>query len=49
MRTSLLTGVFCLVGFSGDDPNFLGWLEWMKDVLDRDYADKEKKKSRYTF
>lgn len=42
MRTSLLTGVFCLVGFSGDDPNFLGWLEWMKDVLDRDYADKEK-------
>ena len=31
MRTGLLTGVFCLIGFSGNDPNFLGWLEWMKD------------------
>lgn len=36
MKTGLLTGVFCLIGFSGNDPNFLGWLEWMKDVLDRD-------------
>lgn len=36
MRTSLLTGVFCLVGFSGNDPNFLGWLDWMRDILDKD-------------
>ena len=36
MKTGLLTGVFCLIGFSGNDPNFLAWLEWMKDVLDRD-------------
>jgi len=36
MRTSLLTGVFCLIGFSGNDPNFLGWLEWMRDILDKD-------------
>ena len=35
MKTGLLTGVFCLIGFSGNDPNFLAWLEWMKDVLDR--------------
>lgn len=36
MKTGLLTGEFCLIGFSGNDPNFLGWLEWMKDVLDKD-------------
>ena len=42
MKTGLLTGVFCLIGFSGNDPNFLGWLEWMKDVLDKDINDQNK-------
>ena len=42
MRTNLLTGVFCLIGFSGNDPNFLGWLEWMRDILDKDIMDSEK-------
>lgn len=35
MRISLLQGVFCLVGFSGDDPNFQAWLSWVRDILSR--------------
>lgn len=46
MKTGLLTGVFCLIGFSGNDPNFLGWLEWMKDVLDRDVTESNKEKTK---
>lgn len=46
MKTGLLTGVFCLIGFSGNDPNFLGWLEWMKDVLDRDITDPKKENTK---
>lgn len=34
MRISLLKGSFCLIGFSGDDPNFLTWIDWVKDILD---------------
>lgn len=33
MRISLLQGAFCLIGFSGNDPNFLSWLRWVKDIL----------------
>jgi len=33
MRISLLKGVFLLIGFSGNDPNFLSWLKWIKDIL----------------
>ncbi len=25
--------VFCLLGFSGDDPNFLHWSGWVRDNL----------------
>lgn len=49
MKTGLLTGVFCLIGFSGNDPNFLAWLEWMKDVLDRDAEDNDKENSIKVF
>lgn len=35
MRIALLQESFCLLGFSGDDPNFKGWLEWVKDILAR--------------
>ena len=45
MKTGLLTGVFCLIGFSGNDPNFLAWLEWMKDVLDKNVIDNDKENS----
>lgn len=49
MKTGLLTGVFCLIGFSGNDPNFLAWLEWMKDVLDRNVIDKDNENSIKVF
>ena len=39
MRLSMLQGRFCLIGFSGSDPNYLSWLQWMKDVLDKDGED----------
>jgi SIR2-like domain len=35
VRQSLLENVFCLVGFSGDDPNFLNWIGWIRDMLDK--------------
>lgn len=47
MRISLLQGYFCLIGFSGDDPNFVNWIEWVRDILvkddDRSTAQEEKK------
>jgi hypothetical protein len=36
MRISLLQESFCLIGFSGVDPNFLAWIGWVRDVLFRD-------------
>ncbi|MBO5978137.1 MAG: SIR2 family protein [Bacteroidales bacterium] len=35
MKIALLKGTFCLIGFSGNDPNFLTWISWVKDVLDK--------------
>jgi len=35
MRISLLQQAFCLFGFSGDDPNFLAWVSWVRDVIQR--------------
>lgn len=35
MRISLLKESFCIIGFSCDDPNFLLWINWVKDVLER--------------
>ena len=44
MRIALLQDSFCLIGFSGDDPNFTSWLSWVRDILDRrGREDKEKK------
>lgn len=34
VRQSILENIFCLIGFSGDDPNFLHWIGWVRDVLD---------------
>ncbi|NJB83132.1 SIR2 family NAD-dependent protein deacylase [Wenyingzhuangia aestuarii] len=31
VQQSLLENTFCLIGFSGDDPNFLKWIGWLKD------------------
>lgn len=33
MRISLLQGTFCLFGFSGNDPNFIAWIRWVRDIL----------------
>ena len=33
VRQSLIENLFCLIGFSGDDPNFKAWLGWLRDVM----------------
>lgn len=33
VRQALLEGPLCLIGFSGDDPNFRAWLGWIRDVF----------------
>lgn len=40
VRQSLLENTFCLIGFSGDDPNFLRWIGWIRDNLGRDRTQK---------
>lgn len=35
MKIALLKGSFCIMGFSGDDPNFLSWMSWVKEVIDK--------------
>ncbi len=33
VQQSMMENVFCLVGFSGEDPNFLAWSGWVRDNL----------------
>ena len=33
VRQALLENTLCLIGFSGDDPNFLQWVGWIRDSL----------------
>lgn len=33
VRQALVESIFCLVGFSGDDPNFTSWQAWLQDVM----------------
>lgn len=35
VRQSLIENLFCMIGFSGDDPNFLSWIGWLRDVMGR--------------
>ena len=35
MRIDLLRNRFCIIGVSGTDANFLAWINWVKDVLDK--------------
>lgn len=35
MRIAMLSGTFCLIGFSGSDPNYRNWVHWMKDIICR--------------
>ena len=38
VRQSMMENTFCLIGFSGDDPNFLHWVGWVRDNLGTDTA-----------
>lgn len=40
VRQSLLENTLCLVGFSGDDPNFVEWIGWIRDKLGEKNAPK---------
>jgi hypothetical protein len=33
VRQSIMENVLCLLGFSGDDPNFRRWVSWVRDYL----------------
>lgn len=33
VQQSMLETQLCLIGFSGDDPNFLSWLGWLRDNM----------------
>ena len=33
VQQSMMENMFCLIGFSGDDPNFLHWTGWVRDNL----------------
>ena len=39
VQQSLMENALCMLGFSGDDPNFLNWIGWVRDNL-RDSAPK---------
>lgn len=32
-KQCFLESLVCLIGFSGDDPNFRAWIGWLKDVM----------------
>lgn len=38
VRQSLIENTFVLIGFSGDDPNFLQWTGWIRDELGSHHA-----------
>lgn len=35
-RQAFLESLICLIGFSGDDPNFQSWLGWLRDVIGKE-------------
>jgi hypothetical protein len=40
VQQSLLENTLCLIGFSGDDPNFLRWIGWIRDNLGEELSPK---------
>lgn len=34
VRQALIETIVCLFGFSGDDPNFLNWIGWIRDIME---------------
>lgn len=39
MRIAMLQGKFLLIGFSGTDSNYKGWVSWMNDILEKEDDD----------
>lgn len=39
MRIAMLQGKFMLIGFSGTDANYKGWVTWMSDVIEGEKDD----------
>lgn len=37
VQQAMIENIFCLIGFSGDDPNFLSWIGWIQDNLGSGY------------
>lgn len=33
VQQSIMENAFCMIGFSGDDPNFIQWAGWVRDQL----------------
>lgn len=33
VQQSVMENIFCLIGFSGDDPNFIRWVGWVRKYL----------------
>lgn len=40
VQQSLLENTLCLIGFSGNDPNFLNWIGWIRDNLGKENSPK---------
>lgn len=40
VQQSLLENTLCLIGFSGEDPNFLQWIGWINDNIGRENSPK---------
>jgi hypothetical protein len=40
VQQSLLENALCLIGFSGDDPNFLQWIGWIRDNIGTERSSK---------
>jgi len=40
VQQSLIENALCMIGFSGDDPNFLQWIGWIRDNIGESRASK---------
>ena len=40
VQQSLLENVFCMIGFSCEDPNFIRWIGWIHDHLSKSSSQK---------
>ena len=40
VQQALLENVFCMIGFSGEDPNFIKWVGWIHDNLGKSSSQK---------